>query len=213
MTQAMDESLRDKLRRAYDSRADARDRSGLPQWKACERDGFLSHLRANGLTRLLEVGAGTGRDGRFFADAGYAVTCIDLSPAMVQLCCAKGLSAQVMDVADLTFADESFDAVYSFNSLLHLPKCELPSVLLEIRRVLAPGGLFYFGTYGGFAQEGVYEEDNHDPPRFFSFYDDDDLQLVVSKAFEVVDFRSLAVDGSEPRLHFQSVLLRKPYHQ
>ena len=176
----MTDPLRDRLRQAYDSGAEARDRSVLPKWKASERAGFLSQLRANGLMRLLEVGAGTGRDGRFFADQGREVTCIDLSPEMVQLCRNKGLEAQVMDVVELSFADESFDAIYSFNSLLHLSKSELPAVLLEIRRVLRREGLFYFGTYGGFDHEGVHEGDDHDPPRFFSFYDDEQLKCVVS---------------------------------
>jgi len=205
----MSDPLLDRLRQAYDSGAEARDRQVQPQWKASERADFLSQLRANGLTRLLEVGAGTGRDGRLFADEGCMVTCIDLSPEMVRLCREKGLEALVMDVAELSFADESFDAVYSFNSLLHLPKTELPAVLLEIRRVLKREGLFCFGTYGGFDHEGVHEGDDHDPPRFFSFYDDEQLKCVVSEAFDILDFRSIDMNEEDPRFRFQSLLLRK----
>jgi len=174
-----------------------------------ERAGFLCQLQANGLTRLLEVGAGTGRDGRFFADQGRDVTCIDLSPEMVRLCREKGLEALVMDAAELSFADESFDAVYSFNSLLHLHKTDLPVVLLEIRRVLGHEGLFYFGTYGGFNHEGVYEDDDHVPARFFSFYDDEQMKCVVSEAFDILEFRSIDIDERDPRFRFQSLLLRK----
>ena len=205
----MSDPLRDRLRQAYDNGAEARDRSVLPQWKASERIDFLSQLRANGLTRLLEVGAGTGRDGRFLADEGCMVTCIDLSPEMVQLCRDKGLEALVMDVAELSFADEYFDAVYSFNSLLHLPKDKLPNVLQEIRRVLRHEGLFYLGTYGGFDHEGIYEGDDHDPPRFFSFYDDEQLKCVVGEAFDTLDFRSIDMSEGDPRFRFQSLLLRK----
>ncbi len=209
----MTDPLRDRLKQAYDHGAEARDRRVLPQWKLNERAGFLTHLRANGLTRLLEVGAGVGRDGRFFADQGCEVTCIDLSPAMVQLCQNKGLRALVMDVANLSFESKSFDAVYSFNSLLHLLKGELPAVLREIRRVLAPGGLFYFGTYGGFDHEGIYKEDDHDPPRFFSFYDDKYLKCVVGEVFDIQEFRSIDMNERDPRFRFQSVLLRRPNHR
>jgi SAM-dependent methyltransferase len=205
----MNDSRRDRLRKAYDSGADARDRYDLPQWKVSERAGFLSQLRVNGLTRLLEVGAGTGRDSKFFAEEGCVVTCIDLSPEMVRLCRDKGLNALVMDVADMSFADESFDAVYSFNSLLHLPKDELPSVLPEIRRVLAPGGIFYFGTYGGYDHEGVFEDDNHVPRRFFSFYEDARLCRVASDVFDELSFESLEVSGTEGPLRFQSLLLQR----
>jgi SAM-dependent methyltransferase len=208
----MTDSLRDRLRQAYDNGAEARNRQNPPQWKVFERAGCLSQFRINGLTRLLEVGAGTGRDSRFFADEGCVVTCIDLSREMVRLCRAKGLNAHVMDVADMSFADESFDAVYSFNSLLHLPKNEIPSVLLEIRRVLAPGGLFYFGTWGGFEHEGIHEEDDHDPHRFFSFHDDEQLTRLTGQAFDVLDFRSIAGHARDSRFRFQSLLLRKPRH-
>lgn len=206
----MADPLRDLLRQAYDSGAEARDLSPLPEWKAAERAGFLHQLQKNHLCVLLEVGAGTGRDSRFFADAGCVVTCIDLSAEMVRLCRQKGLKALVMDVGELSFADASFDAVYSFNSLLHLPKDELPGVLQEIRRVLKPDGLFYFGTYGGFDHQGIYQEDDHDPSRFFSFYDDKHLKRVAGEVFEILEFRSLDMNDRDPRFRFQSLLLRKP---
>jgi len=201
--------MRDRLRQAYDNGAEARDRYVQPSWKASERDGFLSQLRTYRLTQLLEVGAGTGRDSKFFADHDCMVTCIDLSPEMVRLCQEKGLEAQVMDVAEMSFEDESFDAVYSFNGLLHLSKDELPTVMLEIWRVLRPAGLFYFGTWGGFDHEGIHEDDDHDPPRFFSFYDDGQLKRVVRKAFDILDFRSIDITETDPKFRFQSLLLRK----
>ena len=207
----MTDERREDLRQAYNAGALSRDRSDLPQWKRSERAGFLSHLRSNELERLLEIGAGTGRDGRFFANAGCKVTCIDLSPTMIQLCRDKGLEALVMDVAKLSFVDASFDAVFSFNSLLHLPKAELPAVLREIRRVLVPGGLFYFGTYGGQDHEGIYEKDDHTPRRFFSFYEDEHLQRVVGEAFTVLEFRPVVTPEDAPQIHFQSLLLQSPH--
>ena len=206
----MTDELRDALRQAYDAGALSRNQSAFPEWKSSERAGFLLHLQARGLTRLLEVGAGTGRDSRFFADAGCTVTCIDLSPTMVKLCRDKGLVAHVMDVADLSFPAASFDAVYSFNSLLHLPKTELPAVLQEIRRVLVPGGLFYFGAYGGHDHEGIHEEDDHSPPRFFSFYEDEHIRRVVGECFGVLEFRSLETPGASAQIRFQSLLLKRP---
>lgn len=206
----MIDPLRDRLRRAYDNGAEARERSDLPPWKELERERFLSQFQATALTRLLEIGAGTGRDSRFFADAGCEVTCIDISPEMIRLCREKGLDAAVMDVARMSFEDVSFDAIYSFNSLLHLPKSELPLVLQEVARVMRPNGLFYFGTWGGFDREGIHEEDDHDPPRFFSFYDDGGLKRVVSRVLDILEFRSLDVNKHDPRFRFQSLLLRKP---
>ncbi len=206
----MDERLRDNLRRAYALDASIREARSLATWRTREREAFLSELLANRLESLLELGAGVGRDAKFFADHGRAVTCVDLSQAMVAKCHAKGLTAHVMDVVALTFADASFDAAYSVNCLLHLPDRELSLALVEIRRVLQPGGLFYYGTWGGFEHEGVYEDDHLSPPRWFSFHDDAALRRIVGEAFEIVRFRSDPRDPAEPRFRFQSLLLRKP---
>lgn len=208
----MTDQIRESLRQTYDAGARTRDRSDLPEWKRAERARFLSHFRSRGMRTLLEIGAGTGRDSRYFSDDGCDVTCIDLSPAMVELCHKKGLRALVMDVAHLTFDSATFDAVYSFNSLLHLPKTELPAVLIELQRVIVPGGLFYLGTYGGFDHEGLYdEEDDHTPRRFFSFYDDAHLQHVVGKSFDILEFQSQTIPGNDPEIRFQSLLLQRPH--
>ena len=202
---------REALRQAYDNSAHARDRADLPEWKRLERSVFLSRLQTDKLKKLLDIGAGTGRDALYFAEAGCDVTCIDLSPKMVELCRKKGLKALVMDVSDLSFPASAFDAIYSMNSLLHLPKAELPAVLLELRRVLKPGGFFYFGTYGGYDHAGIYDNDDHTPHRFFSFYEDAHLQRIVGQAFEILEFRALEIAGNDPRIRFQSLLLQRPH--
>jgi SAM-dependent methyltransferase len=206
----MDEHLRDDLRRAYALDTSRRDARPLAEWRLREREAFLAELRGSRLELLLELGAGVGRDARFFANHGRIVTCIDLSEAMVAECHAKGLTAHVMDVVALAFDDASFDAAYSVNCLLHLPGDELLYALTEIQRVLRPGALFYYGTWGGFEHEGIYEEDHLSPPRLFSFHNDAALQRIVSEVFEIVRFRSDPRDPKDSRFRFQSLLLRKP---
>jgi SAM-dependent methyltransferase len=205
----MSEASREALRQSYEGDVAKRDERTLPEWRAKLRGAFLDRLHDEHLDSLLEIGAGVGRDARFFQDHGCRVTCVDLSPGMVACCRRKGLHATVMDVVDLAYADSSFDAVYSVNCLLHLPKDELPAALREIRRVTRPGGLFYYGTWGGFDHEGVYEGDHLTPPRFFSFHDDVRLRKVVGRFFEVVEFDSTARDPTDARFRFQSMVLRR----
>jgi len=205
----MAEQSRDELKRAYALDAAARDERSLATWRVREREQFLSELTAHRCVSLLELGAGVGRDARFFADHGCAVTCIDLAEGMVAKCREKGLTAHVMDVVDLAFDDATFDAAYSVNCLLHLPAEELSEALIEIRRVLRPGALFYYGTWGGFEHEGVYEDDHLFPPRWFSFHDDATLQRTVDAIFEIARFRSDPRDPEDSRFRFQSFLLRK----
>jgi SAM-dependent methyltransferase len=203
----MTNPLRSNLILSYNKQAEQRNKSEMEDWKVAERAEFLALLQSEQKQSLLEVGAGHGRDSKFFQENGFQVTCIDLSPEMVKLCRQKGLNAHIMDMLALDFPDASFDAVYSLNSLLHLPKIELPIVLQNIRRILKTNGLFFLGMYGGFDFEGIWEKDSYDPKRFFSFHSDEGLEQVVTQSFKILSFKQI-IPGDE-KLHFQSLLLRK----
>jgi SAM-dependent methyltransferase len=111
----------------------------------------------------------------------------------------------VMDFLHLGFPPDSFDAVYALNCLLHVPNADLPAVLEAIRTVLRPGGMFFLGVYGGPGTEGVAEDDVHDPPRFFSWRTDEQIEEFALRSFEIVDFH--VIDVGE--LRFQSLTLRR----
>jgi SAM-dependent methyltransferase len=199
--------LKQELRQAYDAEAEAREGMADALWKAQERGRFAARLREAGASRLLEIGAGHGISGRVFADEGFKVTCVDLSPELVAHCRAKGLDATVMDFSDLAFADGSFDAVFGMNCLLHVPKTELPGVLAEVRRVLAPGGLFYWGQYGGQDYEGVWETDAYEPKRFFSFFTAEAIEAVAVDHFDLVETNLVALDSGIDQ--YQGLILRR----
>ncbi len=63
------------LRNSYShkDRVEERDNSEIVSWKQVERQHFLSLLQQEGKQRLLEVGAGTGKDGKFFQNHGLEV--------------------------------------------------------------------------------------------------------------------------------------------
>ena len=200
--------MRDNLRETYNKYARERETYAMAYWKAELRSNFLSLLQKENKKTLLEVGAGTGRDSKFFQDQGLDVVCIDLSPAMVELCRQKGLTAYVMDVADIQFPSGSFDAVYSMNSLLHLTKAEFSQVLRNIDRLLKPEGVVFIGIYGGRDHEGVWENDSYHPKRFFSFFTDEHLKQEASRVFEIISFESIHPQP-EDDLDFQWLMLRK----
>lgn len=205
--QATYDQVVDDLREAYDRKAQERDSVEISPWKIEERQRFLSLLREEGKRSLLEIGAGTGVYSKFFQDSGLEVIATDLSPKNVRLCREKGLTAYVMDFLELEFPPCSFDAIYALNCLLHVPKRDLPSVLQAIRGLLKPGGLFYLGVYGGKEYEGVYQEDDYEPKRFFSFFPDERIEEIVTRSFELVDFRQVPLKGDE--FHFQALILRR----
>ena len=198
------------LRLAYDRAADERDSSEATDWKVEERNRFLAMLRGEQRRTLLEVGAGSGHHGKFFRDEGLQITCTDLSEENVLRCREKGLTAEVMDFLSLEFDGRTFDAVFAMNCLLHVPRADLSAALRSIRAVLAPGGLFYLGQYGGNDSEGTYERDTYEPKRFFSFLTDECLQASAAEAFTLLDFRTIAVAIPDEDRHFQALILRRP---
>jgi SAM-dependent methyltransferase len=131
---------------------------------------------------------------------------VDLAPAMVARCRERGIDARVMDFRRPDLPPESFDAVYALNCLLHVPNTDLPDVLSAIHVLLRPTGLFFLGVYGGAQEEGIAEHDWHDPPRFFSFRSDEQIQRFAAPYFEIVDFHVVDTE----RIHFQSLTLRRP---
>ena len=101
--------------------------------------------RAPGSLRVLEVGTGPGFFAILLRELGYAVTAIDLTPAM--LAEAKKNAGELagrirwmeMNAEALSFADESFDVVVSRNLTWNLPHPD--RAYAEWARVLKPGGL------------------------------------------------------------------------
>ena len=199
--------LKADLVTVYNQQAEERDKRKIDDWKAAERAHFLSWLKKEKKRMLLEIGAGPGRDSLFFMEKGLQVTCIDLSPKMVELCQRKGLDAHVMDMIHLDFEQGSFDAVYALNSFLHLTKDEFPVALKNVLGVLRPDGLFYLGIYGGVEFTGIWEKDAYRPKRFFSFHSDENLKKILADMFEILYFKRIEFEEGE--LSFQSAILRK----
>jgi SAM-dependent methyltransferase len=199
----------DQLQQFYNQNASAREHTTAPAWKQIERQHFLTLLHCEQAKTLLEVGAGVGRDGLFFQQNRLQVTCTDLSAEMVAYCRAKGLTAHQLDFMQLSQLNQTFDAVFALNCLLHVASIDLPAILAQILQQLKPNGLFYYGVYGGNRFEGLREQ--HDqPPRFYSFYTDAEIQKIVGEQFELVEFRHIEIVDTAG-YHFQSMIWRCPH--
>ena len=204
----MSGEIKAALAQAYDRNARERDENDIADWKHTERADFCAMLAKEQKKTLLEIGAGPGKDSRYFCDRGLHVVAADLSGEMARLCRRKELHTCVVDFYNVPFPDASFDAVWALNTLLHVPKRDLPQVLRNIRAVLKPDGLFYMGVYGGIAQEGIWDEDEYTPKRFFALYPDEVIRAVVSRFFALESFEAIQCGGDE--IHFQGIILREP---
>lgn len=193
------------LRQAYNNFAYEREKNKLQDWKVRPRDSFLELLISEGKSTLLDIGAGTGRDSKFFMNNNIEVMTVDLSDEMIRLCQEKGINSRQLDFFNLHQLGRKFDAVWSMNSLLHVERASLNFVLEEIRNVLNPLGLFFMGVYGGEDSEGIWQNDIYIPHRFFSFYTDENIKKVVSNYFQIVSFERIETGG---KYYFQSIILR-----
>jgi len=206
MEKDQNKALRD-LVLSYDHAVNERDNHQISDWKKSQRQRFFNLLYTEGKTRLIDIGSGTGIHGSFFQEQGIDVTCLDISPANVERCKEKGLKSYVLDIMDITSIGQLYDCAFALNSLLHIPTSQLSLTLANIRDVLKPDSLFFWGQYGGEYREGVYEEDRYEPKRFFSLLDDAQIQEKASKLFNIEAFAIVSIKDFTP-LHFQSLILR-----
>ena len=101
--------------------------------------------------RLLDWGAGKGHINYLLTNAGFDVISADVNQEapdssfgqQTPIIAAKQIKIVALEHEwELPFGDDSFDVVVSFGVLEHVPNDELS--LQEIRRVLKPGGIFFF---------------------------------------------------------------------
>jgi len=113
-------------------------------------------------SRTLEVGCGEGRVSRDLAKRGHRMTAVDVVQMLIRL--AKDADAQSSyiraDGAALPFADESFDLVVFYNTLMDIDEMELS--VLEAARVLRHGGAMCACVTHPIADAGRYESDDSD---------------------------------------------------
>ncbi len=87
---------------------------------------------------VLEVGCGTGLILGRIAGPGVRAVGLDLSAGMLGRCLERGLSVVQATATHIPFADRTFDLVYSFKVLSHVP--DIVAALREMARVTRPGG-------------------------------------------------------------------------
>ncbi len=91
---------------------------------------------------VLDAGCGTGRMSRYLTDRGCQVRGIDLSAGMIRMARRDhpDIPTDVGTITELPFEDGSFDGLFYWYSIIHLPDAAVPKVFEEARRVLRPGG-------------------------------------------------------------------------
>ncbi len=104
-------------------------------------------------TRILEVGCGAGNNLWFAAREGFQVFGIDLSESAIEFAKKRfvhdGLKGDFRtgSILELPYPDGQFDMVIDRAAITCLGKEEAEKCFAEIKRVLVPGGKFFFNPY------------------------------------------------------------------
>jgi len=143
--------------RAFGNSAETYDAHAVLQREVADR--LIGHLEFSNISpqRVLDIGCGTGYCTRLLRQRCKRahLTAVDIAHSMVLAAQDKHprrmpwmarTSFTLADAISLPFADASFDLVCS--SLAMQWVSDPQRMLSEMRRVLAPGGLMVFSTFG-----------------------------------------------------------------
>lgn len=112
---------------------------------------FLSMLKGK---KILDFGCGSGRDTKYFLDAGYDVAAIDGSEELCKIASVyTGIKVKHMLFQEL-FENTEYDGIWACSSILHLKQDDLVDVFERMKNALLPGGIIYTSfKYGEFEGE------------------------------------------------------------
>jgi SAM-dependent methyltransferase len=172
-------------------------------------------FKQKGVSHILELGGGQGRDTVYFAHNGFNVTSLDYAAEGVKSINDKAYKAGVAqavtvlrhDVRNpLPFPENTFDACYSHMLFcMALTTSELKSLAREVKRVLKPGGLhIYTVRHTGDAHYGTgihRGEDMFEVGGFVVHFFSREKVELLSKGYQLVDVEYLE-EGPLPRKLF-----------
>jgi SAM-dependent methyltransferase len=101
-------------------------------------------------TRLLEIGCGAGNLAGWFADRGFDVTGIDISPAAIEWATERAIARARFLVGDVVAELQgTYDVIIDGHCLHCIIGDDRARLLANVHDALAPGGHFFVATMCG----------------------------------------------------------------
>ena len=175
---------------------------GLNAQERAELDSVAALVRGK---RILDIGVGAGRTVRPLLEISENYVGVDYTPEMIEHCRAQfpGIRFEVADARSMkAFASESFDLVlFSCSGICMVDHEGRLAILDEVRRVLAPNGVFIFSTM------------NRNSPEYESVYTFPDFQRTSNPVRWLVRagrFATESVQRALNRLRYRRNEIRTP---
>lgn len=147
--------------------------------ECCDR--FLKYVVPGG--KIIDIGAGSGRDIKYFKDRGFVAEGIDASEEMCRLATEyTGVEVRCEKIQDWQPL-KKYDGIWTNASLLHLPLTEIEEFIFLAAEHLNIGGVVYISMKKGI--ETGYDNNG----RFFIDFSEEMVQQIVAKsiAFEIAE--------------------------
>jgi SAM-dependent methyltransferase len=139
----------------YDANADAFFEGTRDHDVSQNIAALLSHILGEPPFSILDLGCGPGRDLQSFAQRGHRAVGLDGSARFVAMARShSGCEVWQQDFLKLDLPAGHFDGIFANATLFHVPRRELPRVLLELRAALKPGGVLFASNPRGQNEEG-----------------------------------------------------------
>ena len=151
--------------------------------------------------RILDAGCGPGRDAALLRLAGAEVVGLDLARAMLHEARRLDDSAHFSqgDLRRLPFPASSFDAVWCFAALGHLPPAAIAHALTEFQRVLDGGWLYVVLRQGSGVRAASWQGSL---PRYFTDLTPESLTAALQAAgFTIHEQNTWPAPNHHPWLH------------
>ena len=157
---------------------------------------LMNMLPLNTFDSVLEIGCGNGNGTKLIKKHFHPlhITAIDLDEKMIQIARRtihdETITFQVMDASKLDFPNESFDAIFDFGMIHHIPNWK--DCIGELRRVLKGGGKlileeYSLDTFSGFP--GLLYRSLLRHPYEQMFSTEEFVQHLENVEFEIHDFK------------------------
>jgi len=167
------------------------------------------------IKKIIELGAGLGRDTIFFAKNSIHVEALDYSPSAIKVINEKAekqnlsnyISTKIFDIRKkIPFKDNSVDACFSHMLYcMALTNIELESLNNEICRVLKPNGINIYTvrhTNDGDYRKGIHRgEDLYENDGFIIHFFSKDKVNSLLKGFQNLEIENFE-EGNFPRKLF-----------
>ncbi len=182
----------------------------------------LKTFKEENIKKIVELGAGLGRDTIFFAKNSIHVTALDYSPAAIKIINKKAsenkllnfISTKIFDVRKkLPFEDSSIEACFSHMLYcMALSTSDLTNLNNEVLRILKPGGVnIYTVRHTGDSdyKNGIHiGDDLYENDGFIVHFFSEEKVRKISGGFDILNIEKFE-EGKFPRKLYRIMLKKK----